>query len=667
MEEYAVTQSISFVSGKRVLPWVVTSVLLAAAASAQSSDPFVLNGDLQTFTAIRNTTIATSTSPAPLEIGGDDISWNASSTVPWITLPVTSGTEAGPLAFSVDPAALPVGTSEGKILVTDENSGVTLEATVSVAARNLVFAVSPSALVFDVNATTTGSEQQFFTISDELNGQSGSAGYEWDVISPSTQIVVSPVEGNTATTTSVGVSLGSGLLNAVVGNPTLSPLRVLAQSPGPNGASAQAAVALSAQVRLPRANAVFPNIVEPGPVQVTLVGKDFQDEDLATLRVNGAAPVSVTRASDRVMNVDLGVVAAGQYVFTFDNPLGLTRSVAELTVTPRAPAAGPGQIVSNRARQNLRFDSHRGVLYATNIEAGAIQRFSYDGANWQELPAIAFGLVTSMDFASNARFMYAAGGQSLRAVDISQPTPVVTNLIRSSGNCGSFPSAALTAVAASPIGTVHGYPPMTCRLNPSGVTIDAFGHDLLLGDEVLPPRDAVLNEDANLFWNQSRAIVSGDRRYVVTPTSLWDSHTGQFLYSLAPNNRLPVSVDRHATKVLLGNTVVDSTGNALCTVPIDPLPFPFATVLSADGSRAYLYQPAISADIRVFSTAQSGTPSAPGVCATAAASIAVPNVGDTRPNVSIYGNQAVYAMTVSDDDNLLFLSGSSRILAIDVP
>jgi len=662
-----VTKSISFVSGRRVLPWVVSSVLFAATASAQSSDPFVLTGNLQTFTAIRNTTSATSTSPAPLAIGGDDISWQASSTVPWITLPVTSGTEAGPLAFSVNPTGLPVGTSEGKIRVTDANSAVTLEATVSVTARNLVFSVSPTALVFDVNVTTTGSEQQSFTISDELNGQSGSAGYEWDVISPSTQIVASPVEGNTSTTTSVGVSLGSGLLNAVIGNTTLSPLRVQAQSPGPNGASAQAVVALSAQARLPRAHAVFPNIVEPGPAQVTLVGKDFQDEDLATLRVNGAPPVSVTRVSDRVMTVDLGTVAAGQHVFTFETPLGLPRSVAELTVTPRAPAAGPGEIVSNRARQQLRFDSHRGVLYATNIEAGAIQRFSYDGANWQELPAIAFNGVTSMDFSSNARFVYAAGGQSLRAVDVSQPTPVVTNLTTSSGNCGSFPSAGLSGVAAPPIGTVHGYPAMTCRLNPSGVMISAFGHDLLLGGEVLPPRDTVLNDDANLFWNQSRVLISGDRRYVVTPTSLWDSHAGQFLYSLAPNNRLPLSVDLHATKVLSGGTVVDSTGTALCTVPIDPLPFPFAAVLSADGSRAYLYQPGISADIRVFSTAQSGTPSAPGVCATAAASIAVPSVGDTRPNPSIYGDRAVYAMTVSDDDSLLFLSGSSRILAIDVP
>jgi hypothetical protein len=658
-----VSQSISFVSGRRALSWVVTSVLLTAAAPAQSSDPFVLTGNLQTFTAIRNTTIATPTSPAPLAIGGDDISWQASSTVPWITLPVTSGTEVGPLAFSINPTALPVGTSEGKIRVTDANSAVTLEATVSVTARNLVFDVSPTALVFDVNATTTGSEQRSFTISDELNGQSGSVGYEWDVISPSTRIVASPIEGNTSTTTTVDVSLGSGLLNAVIGNKTLSSLRVQAQSPGPNGASAQAAVAVGAQVRLPRAHAVFPNIVEPGPVQVTLVGKDFQDEDLATLRVNGAAPVSVTRVSDRVMDVDLGVVAAGQYVFTFDNALGLARSVAELTVTPRASAAGPGEIVSNRSRQSMLFDSHRGVLYASQIETASIQRFAYDGTSWQELPAIAAGRTTGIDFSSNARWMYAAGSLSLRAVDLSQPTPVLTYLTASNFSCAGN---VITSVAAPPTGTLHGYPPVFCRFAGTSDSITSIGHDLLLGGEVLPPRDVYPNDDADLFKDQKKVIVSGDRRYVATPTSLWDSFTGEFLFSSLQNTQVPISIDLHATKILLGDTVVDRTGTRLCTVPMTNA-FPGAvSVLSADGSRVYNYRGDLN-EILVLSTAQSGTPAAPGVCATAAASIPVSNLGFTRPDPLTYGSQPIFAMAVSDDDSLLFLSGSSRILAIDVP
>jgi hypothetical protein len=652
----------------RLIVTVAASILLTACggdddggSGSKSGSQFALSGNLQTFQGIRGTTIATSTSSAPLTISGDNISWQASSTVPWIQLQTTSGTSAGALPFTVNPSGLPVGTSEGTIRITDSNSAVTLNATVSVTVRSLGFSVTPSVLTLDVDSTTTSIEPPTFTVADELNGQSGAAGYTWTVKSPTPYVTVTPSTGNTATTTSVNVQF-SGVLNAALGGFT-SALSVSASGNGSTGAT----VTVNANVQLPRAHAVFPNILEPGPAVVKLIGRNFQDADVARLRVNGAAPVSATRVSDRVIDVDLGVLAAGQYVFTFDNPLGLTRSVAELTVTPRAPAAGPGEIASNHARQRLLFDSHRGVLYASNVEAGAIQRFSHDGASWQELAPIPAGSVTDIDFSSNARWIYGAGPHHLKAVDLSQPAPAAKVSTPTSLNCGN-PLAGLITVAALPTGTVHGYPTQLCRVSGTSISVAAIGQDLLLGGEVLPPRDTFPNDEADLFRHADSARVSGDRRYVATTTSLWDSHTGQFLYSSLQNTQAPASVDLHATKVLLGGTVVDRTGTLLCTLPLDPTPFTWAAVLSADGSRVYFYQPgASSSDIHVLSTAQSGTPAAPGVCATATASIAVPNVGGVRPDPLLYGNSTVYAMTVSDDDSLLFLSGSSRILVIDTP
>lgn len=671
------TQSIAFVSGRRVLPWVVSSVLLAASGvggvADAASEPFVLTGNLQTFTAIRNTTIATSTSPAPLAIGGDNLSWQASSTVPWITLPVTSGTEAGPLAFSVNPTALPVGTSEGKIRVTDENSAVTLEATVSVTARNLVFSVSPTALVFDVNATTTGSEQQSFTIADELNGQSGSAGYEWDVISPSTQIVASPIEGNTSTTTAVDVSIGSQFLNAAIGSQTFSPLQVLAQSPGPNGAFAQAAVALSAQVRLPRAHAVFPNIVEPGPAQVTLVGKDFQDEDLATLRVNGAPPVSATRLSDREIEVDLGVLAAGRYVFTFENALNVTRSVAELAVEPRG-SFGPGEIVSAGARQRLLFDSHRGLLYAGNLQANALQRFRWNGTSWEALTPVTISNVRDIDFSPNAHQMVAltASGGTHIVDDITAPSPTVTSSNPSIICLGQFQSTTITAAAT---GTVQVALPAPCRISGGGPTVTGVTHDLLFNGIVLPPRDVRFNTDVT-WYEAVQTRLSGDRRYVAGPTQLWDSRTNTFLYTSLQNGQLPqrlgvqdTSVDLHGTRVLFGGSfVLDRTGTTLCTTPGEQ-----ASALSSDGTRLYSYSHVDGGggQINVLSTDAVGSPTSPGVCQPVAPPIPVPqNIGNqfgAGPNPSIYGQQRVFSMTVSADDSLLFLSGPARIVAFAIP
>jgi len=656
----------------RTLSVTIATVLLGACggsgggSNSGGNNPFVLTGNLQTYSGIRGTTSATSTSTSPLTINGQNISWQASSTVPWITLPVTSGTAAGPLAFTVNPSALPVGTNEGTIRITDSNSGVTLNATVSVTVRALGFTVTPSTLTVSVDSTTTNVDPLSFTVADELNGQSGAAGYNWWVRTPSPHITATPTSGNTATTTPVTLQFTGGVLNAALSGTYSTSVGVDASGPGAENGSTAANVTVNASVQLPRAHAVYPHIVEPGARVVKLIGRNFQEADVARLRVNGAVPVSATRVSDRVIDVNLGVVAAGQYVFTFDNALSLPRSVAELTVTPRV-AAGPGEIVSNRARQALRFDSHRGVLYASQVETDLIQRFSYDGANWQQLPAIAVDGVSGIDLSSNARFLYAAAGQTLLTVDLSQPTPVAAPLTTSRGNCGYTLDAVLKSVAALPTGTVHGYPAMTCRLNPSTIMINAFGADLLLGGEVLPPRDDFPNDDADLFSNQNLVLVSGDRRYVATPTSLWDSHTGQFLYTSQPLALSPWSMDLHATKILLGHVVVDRNGSALCTVPANP-PWPGSiSALSADGNRLYTYHHGSPGEILVLSTAQSGTPSAPGVCATAGPSIPVSNLGAVRPDSLQYGTHSVFAMTVSDDDSLLFLSGSERIVVIDLP
>jgi len=653
---------------------VAIATLLTACGGDDGSEggsgsaPFALTGNLQTFQGIRGTTTATSTSSAVLTIVGDNISWTASSTVPWIALQASSGTAAGLLAFTVNPSTLPIGASEGTIRVTDSRSNVTLNATVSVTVRELTLIISPAELTFTVDASITGA-QQSFTISDELNGQSGAAGYEWDALSSSPHVLVAPIEGNTATTTTVIAMLADNILNAAISDFLNEPLSITASGVGAANGTLQRSVPVRANVRLPRGHAVFPNIVEPGAATVTLVGRDFQPEDMATLRVNGVATASATRLSDREIEVNVNLTT-GEYDFTFANALGLSRSVAHLTVAPRG-TFGAGEIVpaTAGARQRLLFDSHRGVLYASSNLADQIQRFFWSGSAWQELTPIALDGVKDFDFSSDARYLYAATGGGLYVVDLTAPTPTATVLSIPSLNCAT-PSY-LRQIAAPATGTVHSaLPGAICRRDIASVS--SLSYDLLLEDLVLFPRDPYVNDDVSFLDGTTAARVSGDRRFVATETRLWDAQTGEFLYESLANGREPIpvgvqdtSIDSHGTKVLFGGAfVLDNTGITMCTMPSETV-----SVLSADGTRAYSYSHVNGGggQIKILSTAASGPPTAPTECVAAAASIAVPQdigVGGLDP---FAGSMRSYSMTVSVDDNIVFLSGPTRILAIPVP
>lgn len=666
-------------SSARALSVAIAAALLAACGGGGGSGsggsgmgsaptaPFALSGNLQTFTGIRGTTTASATSNAALAVTGDNISWTASSTVPWITLPTTSGTAAGTLAFTVNPSTLPIGPSEGTIRVTDSRSNVTLNATVSVTVRDPNLVVSPAELTFTLDVLTTGA-QQSFTIADELTGQSAAGGFEWDVLSSSPHVLVAPAEGNTSTTTTVNVTLDDNVLNAAIGDFLNEPLSITASGAGAFSLI-QRTVPVRTDVRLPRGHAVFPNIVEPGAATVTLVGRDFQDEDVATLRVNGTPPVSANRLSDREIQVNVNL-AAGEYDFTFENALSLSRSVAHLTVAAQG-TFGAGEIVpaAAGARQRLLFDSQRGVLYASSNLADQIQRYSWNGTAWQERTPIALDGVKDFDFSSDTRYLYAVTGAALYVVDLTAIAPTAAVLTIPSLNCAV--SNYLRQVAAPSTGTVHSaLPGPSCRRDIASVS--SVSYDLLLDDLVLFPRDPYLNDDVIFLDGPTAARVSGDRRFVATETTLWDSQTGEFLYESLANGRQPLpvgaqdtSIDLHGTKVLFGGAfVLDNTGVTTCTTPSETV-----SVLSADGSRLYSYRHVNGGggQIKILSTAPSGSPTAPTECVAAAAPIPVPQdlgIGGLDP---FAGPMRSYSMTVSDDDRLLFLSGPNRILAIAVP
>ena len=631
-------------------------------------EPFTLTGNSLTYSGIQGTASAQQTNTAQLFVRGDNISWQATASVPWIQLSTTSGTAAGPISFAVIPAGLLEGTANGLIRVTDNISMRTENANVTLTVRPLGFSVGPATVILNVDATAT-SASQTITIADELGGQQPQAAYSWTTSMLRPEFQITPSNGNTASATSAVVSVRPGFLNSLVLDQTTTQLLVTGSGSG-SSSSLNRLVTITASVRLPRAHSVDPRIVVPGPTRVVLTGGDFQAEDLPRLRVNGIAPVSVTRLSDRELDVDLGNVSAGRYVFTFDNALGLPRSAAELIVAPRG-TYGPGEIVSAGPRQRLLFDSHRGVLYGGNNIAGTIQRFSWNGTAWQELPAISLPFVRDFDFASNARQIYAMDGGSFFVADVTLSNPTAVSIPTPSLNCGSS-TIRFEHLIAPNTATVYGTIPSTlCRI--TGTSQAVFGgglqYDVLTNSVTEPPNPS----DESLWVRGNRVRASADRRYLASETQLWDSRTNTFFYAEVPGTTVPLGnpnqydthLDRHGTKVLAADTsILDRSGSVLCTLPTNN-----AATISSDGARAYSYHHVNGGggEIRVFTATANGPPGSPAQCASARAPVPI------RQNMGLYiqpdpfNVQRIFAMAVAEDDSLLFLSGPARVLAIAIP
>ena len=348
--------------------------------------------------------------------------------------------------------------------------------------------------------------------------------------------------------------------------------------------------------------------------------------------------------------------------------------MAELAVAPRG-SIGAGEIASVGPRQRLLLDSHRGVLYAVNNKTDTVQRLSWNGSAWQELAGVVAGNMQDIDFAVNARQLYAVNPFGIAVIDRTSATPTADVFINASTNCGAF-NQGFTNVTAPPTGTVHAFLSRPdCRLTgttqlvPGGIQFD-----LLTGALRFVPYPST--NEVTFLSSGRHSRVSGDRRWVATANELWDARTGTFAYTEIQGNPTfnisaagpDISLDLQGTKVLLGDTfVVNRSGTVLCTLPANNV-----AVLSSDGARAYAYTHVNGGggEIRIFNAVASGAPGSPAQCTSAGAPIAVPqDMGIPGPDIVNIMRNAVrqFAMTVAADDSILFLSGPARILAIDPP
>jgi len=182
--------------------------------------------------------------------GGGTLNWNATTSVPWLTVSPTSGTAPSSVTVSVNIAGLPAGTHQGQITVTAPgatNSPQTVPVTLTLTQppQPPLIQVTPGSLSFSAVQGGANPAAQTLTISNTGGGTlnwTASANVPWLSISP-TSGSAPPPSSATVSVNIAGLPVGrhSGLITITAPGATNSPLTVpvtltiTAQPPPPSG------------------------------------------------------------------------------------------------------------------------------------------------------------------------------------------------------------------------------------------------------------------------------------------------------------------------------------------------------------------------------------------------------------------------------------------------
>jgi hypothetical protein len=642
--------------------------------TATVHESFALVGGTFTFTGLEGGTAATATGSTALTIKGENVSWHASATQSWIQLPQTSGNVRGPLPFSISLQGLQAGYYNGTINVSDDVSGKSTFAIVQLTVSLAQPTVSLQSIQFNVNATTTSADVQAdLVLSDQLQGQNAAKSFQWS-LSPSAPVVrATPANGNTTgSPTHVSITLDRTKLNGMLSQTLKTQVVIYFQSAAyPNMPPAALAVPITLAVRLPRANTATPFIVSSNtPRRISIIGNDFQDEDLPRMSIAGIASPSLTRLSSQEIAIDLPALATGQYPVSFQNTLGLTRSLAEISVQG-PPLLGAGVMVSSGRKGRLVVDAARSMIYAVNPGTQQIERYHWDGANWSALAAVSVPQVHDITLARNGRELYASADDGYHSLDLTSSAPSPTTLITiPTGFCESAPASIVTTELGGLMGSLAGNSCTADGWAGDVLTYDALSSSLLVQGE--------LERTVTWFFSHARLATSADGRYLAIGEvgdsggefGLFDLRADTFLKLISPANfaggfySMALDMDGAATKIVVNNTDVRSPTTAEI---LGHLPDNRIARLSADGTKAYIY---IHADgglgkIQVIDLTAS---IAPSDTFPVLAEIPVPyDMGDSPAEIAIPSMQPNFAMTLSPDERLAFLSGTARIVSISLP
>ncbi len=610
---------------------------------------------------------ATTPASEHLAIAGSGINWQITATQPWIKLSATSGTGAATVDVSVARPSLPPGVYQGEIdLTNDRDTNVAkLPVTYTVTAAQLV--LDKSSLSFTVDAsTTTAGLSSSISISDDLQGQSGTGDLSWHATADVPWLVLSASSGRTSPATMLGVSISATQLEQLP--PAYYGGTVSITATDRAGQSRQYSIPVTFNLLLPFVRAVVPNFIAANSAtSLRITGEGLDPATYPDMRVGTQAPQNIHQRfvlpSEALF--DLPAQSVGQYVVTFVNALGLTRSDAIVNVSSAAPPS-PGVIVSAGTKSRLIYDQVRQRLYAVNPGAGRIDRFAWNASTstWDTMASVTLaGVVDAALERSNRDLIAITDTQMFRiALDAASPVPAAIFTLGDT-SCGrSLFQIGVMDVEQALVTLIQ----KTC---PGGVDPPVI-FDLVRDVPVITSpvnigvAAGVVAISSREFGNFIGAAQPMSPNVFFRIDSLSD-YLFSLYFPVSPAVVRALDVDATAAVTLVNNDTVAYVSGYDASADV-PMPAPIGRVARLGGYNnsivriySYVYPPAGSRHVDVRNLNGNGFTDLGPI------SIA-DDLGDAARDADL-STPDTLAMTPAIDEHLLFLSGPSRIVVLSTP
>jgi hypothetical protein len=315
-------------------------------------------------------------------------------------------------------------------------------------------------------------------------------------------------------------------------------------------------------------------------------GGGFQHGGAPEVRFGGLAPTSFQVRSDTEIRAvpPPGLTAGRVAVTPAPNALGLARASAELVVRA-APVHPPATQEYFLFPARALYDAERDAVLAScpvSIGSGKVVRAAYD-------PATGTWPIQEAFFAGLMEIALTPDGKSLLVLCSSQMLYVdpVTLAVTDSADAGDeYGSGHQTVVTNSGQVVIAGMSTAFSLLDRTSRYLD------------LPPATDMADASAD----GSFAIMG---YYDTTPMATYDASTDAAVTTSRLGYTAPVSLDRSASKILMGNTILSPALVKAGQVGASTSGASGNAVLSQDGTRVYI-QDASTHAIRVFDVSGSG-------------------------------------------------------------
>ena len=349
--------------------------------------------------------------------------------------------------------------------------------------------------------------------------------------------------------------------------------------------------------------------------------------------------------NDTLVTLSYPALPVGRYPVTLIDPPVVSPRAPDLVIVP-APMYSYQAIDAPGTPRRLIYDVERQMLYTGSFDDQRIERFSFSNGTWTRQLEIAIPALSDIAMAPDGRSLIVVKEGEIDEMSLSdgQYVPVERAPFPGPSTGCSFFSH---AEAAS-----NGKLLLFSGIHGSGVC-PAYFYDLVSSSMV---------ETEGFDFVSSGVSRDGSRIYAHAGSSLdafliYDALAGTtshvFTNLAAP---YAISVDRDGSRVILNDANVydrafRSTGNVQSQGP-------FATLISHDGSRAFVCQSYyIQPRVDVYDL---NGPLQPGAMYPLIESIPLP---DPPSDPDAYA----MAMTSTPDDTVLFIAGANRLLVVPVP